>query len=411
MARTAVKQDTVSVGELVAQAPGVTLSDLRQVVPGPGMPPEARIMRSNNNLDLARHDDGRIYFAFRSAPTHFAHPACRFYVMASDDDGENWQLEAKIKRGRDMREPRLLSWNGRLFLYFFEAGRTTWKFEPNGIFACERRPDGMWTEPVEISPPGYVVWRTKVVNGVPYMTAYSGGANQYANTDEELGVELLTTTDGYRWTPVNSARPAVYRGGGSECDFEIADDGTLYAVIRNEGGGDGYGSLICRAPADDITDWRCRLNPRKYDSPLVFKHADEIYILGRRHLRGNGHYDQRWPFLSAPRKRFAYQILYWLSRKRTSLWRINKETLRVKRIFDLPSRGDTCFPALVPLNERQYLVYNYSSPLEGPDKFWFWGQVTQTRIYSQVLTFDQPRSQEPGDRDTRTNGLSLHANS
>src|SRR5436309_13620205 len=86
MARTAVKRDTVSVGEAVAQAPGVTLSDLRQVVPGPGMPTEARIMRSNNNLDLARHDDGRIYFAFRSAPTHFAHPACRFYVMASDDD-------------------------------------------------------------------------------------------------------------------------------------------------------------------------------------------------------------------------------------------------------------------------------------------------------------------------------------
>ena len=38
MARTAVKRDTVSVGEAVAQAPGVTLSDLRQVVPGPGMP-------------------------------------------------------------------------------------------------------------------------------------------------------------------------------------------------------------------------------------------------------------------------------------------------------------------------------------------------------------------------------------
>ena len=349
-------------------------------------------MRSNNNLDLARHDDGRLYFAYRSAPTHFAHPACRFYVMASDDGGQNWSLEAKIKRGRDVREPRLLSWNGRLFLYFFEAGKTPWKFEPNGIFACERRPDGVWTDPVMISHPGYVVWRTKVVNGVPYMTAYSGGANQYANTDEDLSVELLTTTDGYDWRPVNSFRRAVYRGGGSECDFEIADDGTLLAVIRNEGGAEGYGSLICRAPADDITDGQCRLDPRKYDSPLVFKHADEIYILGRRHLRGKGRYDQRWPLLSPARRRFVYQVLYWLSRKRTSLWRINKETLWVKRVFDLPSRGDTCFPAMVPLNERQYLVYNYSSPLEGADKFWFWGQLSETRIYSQVLTFDVARS-------------------
>ncbi|TMF05672.1 MAG: exo-alpha-sialidase, partial [Chloroflexi bacterium] len=116
MATTATKGPEAHVGETVAQARGITLSDLRQVVPGRGMPPEARIMRSNNNLDVARHDDGRLYFAFRSAPTHFAHPACRFYVMASDDGGENWQLEAKIKRGRDIREPRLLSWNGRLFL-------------------------------------------------------------------------------------------------------------------------------------------------------------------------------------------------------------------------------------------------------------------------------------------------------
>src|SRR5438093_13523229 len=118
MATAPTKSADTSVGEIVAQAPGVTLSDLRQVVPGPGMPAEARIMRSNNNLDLARHDDGRLYFAFRSAPTHFAHPACRFYIMASDDSGENWQLEAKITRGRDMREPRLLPWSGRLFRDF-----------------------------------------------------------------------------------------------------------------------------------------------------------------------------------------------------------------------------------------------------------------------------------------------------
>ncbi len=85
MARADVKQKETATGEVVAQAHGTTVSDLRQVVPGPGMPREARIMRSNNNLDLARHDDGRLYFAFCSAPTHFAHPACRFYVMASDE--------------------------------------------------------------------------------------------------------------------------------------------------------------------------------------------------------------------------------------------------------------------------------------------------------------------------------------
>ena len=391
MARADVKQKETATGEVVAQAHGTTVSDLRQVVPGPGMPREARIMRSNNNLDLARHDDGRLYFAFCSAPTHFAHPACRFYVMASDDGGLNWSLEAKIKRGRDMREPRLLSWNGKLFLYFFGAGRTPWKFEPNGIFACERRPDGTWTDPLMISEPGYVVWRTKVVNGIPYMTAYSGGLNQYRNTEEELGVELLTTTDGYDWNPVNAARPAVYRGGGSECDFEIANDGTLFAVIRNEGGAEGFGSIICRAPADDITDWQCRLTRgsmiHRWSSSTRTR---SISSAGATCAEKAGT-TSAGRSLSTARRRFAYQVLYWLARKRTSLWRINKETLRVKRIFDLHSRGDTSFPAMVPLNDHQYLVYNYSSPLEGPDKFWFWGEVTETRIYSQLVTFDETR--------------------
>ena len=35
-------------------------------------------------------------------------------------------------------------------------------------------------------------------------------------------------------------------------------------------------------------DWRCRNDPRKFDSPLLFRHGDAIYLVARRHLRGDG---------------------------------------------------------------------------------------------------------------------------
>jgi hypothetical protein len=357
------------------------------VVPGPGIPGHLRIMPSNNNLDLVRHE-GRIFFAFRSGPTHFAHPAVRFYVLVSDDQGETWTHEATVKRGRDIREPRFLSWNGRLFLYFFESGTRPWTFQPNRIFATERGADGVWSDPVAISGKRYVVWRTRVIDGVPYMTAYRGGEAIYTSSRESIEVELLTTSDGYNWEPVDPNRRVVYSGGGSEADFEIADDGTLFAVIRNEAGDEtGWGSKVCRAPAGDIANWQCVSDPRKYDSPLVFKHGGEIYLIARRNRTASGRYDLGWRRLPQTWQKAAYLAAYWLTPKRTSLWRFDRAELKIDWVLDLPSRGDTAFPALVPLDQRRYLVFNYSSPLEGPDKFWLWGQLTETRIYATVLTF------------------------
>ena len=370
-----------------AGAGGITCSPPRQVVPGPGLPPGLRLMRANNNLDIVRHD-GRIHFAFRSAPTHFASPAARFYVLASDDDGKTWSHEATVKRGRDMREPRLLSWDGKLFLYFFEAGTSAWSFKPNRIFAMERRTDGTWTEPVAISGKGYVVWRTKVVRGVPYMMAYKGGAAIYNGSREPLEVEMLTTSDGYQWVPVDPERRAVYRGGGSEADFELADDGTLFAVIRNEAGDEtGWGSKVCRAPKGDIANWECVSDRRKFDSPLVFKHGGEIYLIARRNLTGSGKYDLGWRRLPHVLQQICYEAAYWLTPKRTALYRFDRDRLGIEWLFDFPSRGDTAFPALVPLNDRQYLLFNYSSPLEGADKSWLRGMLTATNIYSTVITF------------------------
>jgi hypothetical protein len=59
------------------------------------------------------------------------------------------------------------------------------------------------------------------------------------------------------------------------------------------------------------------------------------------------------------------------------------------------SRGDTCCASAVPADAatpgataRRWLVYNYSSPLQGDaDPPWFQGQLGPTHLYRQEVQF------------------------
>ena len=124
----------------------------RPVVPGPGLPADLPVGRANNNLDVAWHD-GRLVLAWRTAPTHFASPDAALHVVASDDGGRTWVHDHTVRAGRDVREPRLVSWQGTLLLYWFTAGRSGTRFEPDRIWVAGRGADGHWDEPTAISPP------------------------------------------------------------------------------------------------------------------------------------------------------------------------------------------------------------------------------------------------------------------
>ena len=62
-------------------------------------------------------------------------------------------------------------------------------------------------------------------------------------------------------------------------------------------------------------------------------------------------------------------------------------SLTVTWVADLPSKGDTCFPALMPRQDGTFRIYNYTSPLEGPDLSWIEGQLGPTVIVSTDLSF------------------------
>jgi hypothetical protein len=358
------------------------LSEPDFVVPGDGLPVVPQ--RANNNLAVVDHD-GRTYLAWRTGPNHFASAAVQMHVISSAD-GEAWDHEVTFDLDTDLREPQLVSWNGTLRMFFAVLGTSSLDFEPQGMKTSVKNADGSWSEPEDIFETDFIPWRIKPLDGRLYMIGYTGGANIYDDNGEPISIHWLTSDDTLRWEPVVPGHEVVLEGGGSETDFVFLDDGSLLAVVRNEAGDEtGFGSKICTAPADDLGTWTCAHDPRKYDSPLLFREGPDVWLVGRRTLGNDGLYDLGGGGTLSERY-YRYQIDYWDDRKRCSLWHVDPDARAVDFGLDLPSRGDTCFPDRLELGPGVHRIWNYTSPLD-TDPSWVEGQGRDTLIYRIDLTF------------------------
>jgi len=359
---------------------GIKISSPIPVVPGEGMPKDFSPMRSTNNVDLISIGTS-IFMGFRTAPSHFASPNAKLYVMRSDDKGKSWEKELCISMKRDLREPRFLYFKDRLFLYFYTGGTDPLRFEPGYIHYCERLEDGHWTEPQAIFQPGYVVWRVRTLGEQAYMSVYYG-LDIYGKGNRG-DARLLISSDGIHWEPI-SKEPQIDCVGAEEAEFVFDDKGGIVALVRLEVGG---GALVCRAPADKINCWECKFTPYKVDSSLMFTHKGRFFVVGRRNIagrsaRGKGILPESvWNAWS--------MVFYSLTRKRTCLYEINPNTLELYPLVDLPSKGDTAFAGIVPLSEDTYYLVNYSSPLEGFNLPWIGGQLIESRLYGFILDFSE----------------------
>ena len=206
-----------------------------------------------------------------------------------------------------------------------------------------------------------------------------------------MTVELWRTSDGRHFRPFSARGAVVSRGGGSETDFTLGADGSLFAVVRNEeGDATGWGSKLCRANATSLDQWLCKPDPRKYDSPLMFEHDGEVYVVGRRNVTSNGAYDlgSGGGMLRTVRNELSYIT----NAKRCALWRWVPGKDRLAFVLDLPSRGDTCFPSALSNDATgEVVIYDYSSDLAGPDLPWAAGQRRPTFVYRHVLSFEPRR--------------------
>jgi hypothetical protein len=364
------------------------ISEPTELVPSDSLPPEIVTQNAHNNLDVVWHDE-RVYVVFRAAPDHFASSDVVMVVMSSDDH-VRWRLETELDFDTDLREPRFLSLNGELHLFFAVLGDNPLAFEPQGTLVTTLSPERGWSEPEEVLPPGFILWRARNLkgSGMAYVSGYVGGDELYAEGTGSLEVYLLETADARRFEPV-SGDGVVLSGGSSETDFALLESGDLVAVSRNEVGDElGFGSKICRAPAEALGSWECAADVKKYDSPLVFRHGPDVYLLARRNATPSGAFDLEQRELSAEDQRLTYLLEYWNTPKRCALWRVDPEALEVTHLLDLPSAGDTCFPALLRLNSERYLVYDYTSPTEELDLKWYEGQAGPTSIQHVTLKLE-----------------------
>lgn len=379
--------------EAISPAPRARLPavrDVRRIVPFEAPPAGVAVQNANNNLDVVRHE-GRVFLAFRTAPSHFASEKTVLYVVSSDDE-RTWTLETSVAMGTDLREPRFLSFGGKLFLYFAVLGKSSVDFEPGETRVTAYEGPGRWTEPETMYEKGFIPWRAKTIGGRAYLVGYVGGENIYDLNGEPIRIHFLTTEDGLSWTPVVPGQPVVQEGGGSETDFVLLDDGSLVAVTRNEAGDElGWGSKICRAPADDLGSWECVPDPKKYDSPLLFRHGSDVWLVGRRNLTETGNYDLGLRDLSHADQTQTYLVEYAFSPKRCSLWKVDPAGLSVSFELDLPSRGDTCFASALEAGDDTYAIYNYTNDYTGEDELdWIQGQGLPTLIYRALV--EMPRS-------------------
>ncbi|MEC8382435.1 MAG: hypothetical protein VXZ96_19050 [Myxococcota bacterium] len=342
------------------------------VVPSTGLPDSITPLASNNNVDIHLFD-GRLFMAWRSAPTHFASSESVMWVASSNDMGKTWQFEAEYTVNADLREPRFLSMNNRLQLSFFEAGDNPAAFEPKQLWRVWKNSDD-WSELEPFGEPEMVMWDIKVRNGTAYMTTYTG--EHYANGTVE--VQFWESDDAKDWVKVNQ-KDHVYSGGVSEVAFEFDMDGNLWAVGRNEDGDDtGAGTQLCHAKASDLSTWMCLSEslPERTDSPELFRHGKDIYLLARRDIGG--------PF--GPD---GDLIAYSSRPKAFSIYQLDTENWDIIWLQDLPGVGDTAFPSVRRLSANAFIFANYTSPLDNPDISWFNAQTSPlgTQIYLGQLNF------------------------
>lgn len=378
----------------------VVLGEVEVVVPFAAPPAGVETQNANNNLDVVRFQD-RTFLAWRTAPTHFASADTVMYVASEGADG--WRFEGKFALGTDLREPRFLALGDKLFLYFAVLGTDPFAFEPQGMKVTEYHGPDDWDAPEDLYEPGFIPWRAKVIGDKAYLIGYVGGENIYENNGDPIRIHFLSTTDGRTLEPVVEGQPVVQEGGGSETDFTFLDDGTLVAVTRDEAGDAefGFGSKICRAEAGDLGNWTCKPDPKKYDSPLVFRHGGDVWLVGRRNVSEDGNYDLGMDELSLADQADKYEVDYSFKPKRCALWKVDPNDLAVTFVTDLPSRGDTCFASELQQNDDLFTIYNYSSYLDGADDCkswpddcaditWWVGQGGKTMIYRIDAAFTAP---------------------
>ena len=351
----------------------VAVETLAQLVPGPAATGRT-VGHANNNVDLARYR-GRLYLAWRTAPSHFASADARIEVSSAPDVGGPWRFEATVSVGADLREPRLVATDDALHLFTMELGTDPKRFQPRRTLHLHSGGDAHWSDVRTAIDEPIVPWRIRRFDGRWAMFCYRGAERMYGPRPAPPTVEVRWSDDLEHWGPAVD----LHRGG-TELEMIRLADGRLVGVTRIEGPGT-YGSdvLLGESAGESFGELRAVHDRRKFDSPNLIDWGGEPWMFARRSVSFGGRYEwaPRWvPGSVAIR---LNQARWSITRKRSAMWRIDPDSGVVRWMGDLPSCGDTSFAAVSTEPDGSLLVADYSSPLDG-DPIWVRGQLRPTVI-------------------------------
>jgi hypothetical protein len=364
----------------------VNIAPLGQLVPGPAAA-GVDCLRSNNNLDLCR-SGGRLYLAWRTAPTHFASDRARVEVTSAESLAGPWRHETTVSVGADVREPRFVVDGDELHLFLMELGTDPKRFQPRRTHHLTRG-GGAWARDVLAIEPGFVPWRTRRLGDRWAMIGYRGGESMYGPLPKDPAVQVRWSDDLLSW-----GAPVDVHPGGIECEFVELGDGRLFGLTRNEGPVRFGGDLLSGREMSALA-----VHPihRKLDSPNLFLWDGEPWVIARRSLPFGGSYDLAPSWVPGMLAIRLDQAVWWVTRKRSALYRLHPDRLggdgtrgddAVEWVADLPSRGDTSFAAVVPEDDGSLLVADYSTPVWVGDVPWVRGQLNPTIVQAFRITPD-----------------------
>lgn len=347
----------------------VKASPFHWVIPGPGSRKE-QVYPQKSNSDVAiEFFENRLFMAFRTSPKNYASKKTRMYVI-STGDGVNWDFEWKSDGASDTQDPQLLNYKGKLYFYHFSKGA-------NEVLRNYRSGFQDWSAPLNTMGPGEHLWDMKIRNNVIWTTSYTGKTGK-------MKVQLKKSVDARKFVTEDIDQEHVYFGGVSEAGFEFDDEGNLWSVTKNSS---GFGAHIAFAPSNLLSYWSMLSTDQGYQSPRMFRHGKELYLLARRH-KGKKHYD--WARRGGYGwRRFLNWTRYALTPKTTALYKLNQTTRQLELVMDLPGAGDTAFPAVRRVDAYTFLIANYTSSLERQNRSWIIGKLGRTKIYVMALKFEK----------------------
>lgn len=202
--------------------------------------------------------------------------------------------------------------------------------------------------------------------------------------------------DGINWEPVNASHPVSYVGGVSEVAWHFDLLGNFWGVMRNEFGDEsGWGSRLIHGSPDKVDQWRPThyiSDKIIYESSRMFRHGNDLYMIGRTDPDGPYHKDQYWQWpLSKGVHKATDRVWNSLRRHGDAIWKLNVERKWPEKVADLPGCGDTAFASIIRVSKNKFLIANYSSPRD-MCKEWSWirGQLSPdgTAIYFLTIEFD-----------------------